>query len=167
MTTMADVARHAGVSASTVSYAISGKRPIAQETRDRIEQAIAELGFAPNAGARALASSQTHVLGLFVQFLPDEFSPAMLQYVLPISDAARAAGYDCDYQGISSGWGDWYYKQLGGQWIDITGVPEGDYIVQVAINATGAFDEGEDRYPNVVEVAIHVPDPRNKVDFEE
>ena len=94
MTTMADVARHAGVSASTVSYAISGKRPIAQETRDRIEQAIAELGFAPNAGARALASSQTHVLGLFVQFLPDEFSPAMLQYVLPISDAARAAGYD-------------------------------------------------------------------------
>jgi DNA-binding LacI/PurR family transcriptional regulator len=94
MATMADVARHAGVSASTVSYVISGKRPIAQETRDRVEQAIAELGFAPNAGARALASSQTHVLGLFVQFLPDEFSPAMLQYVLPISNAARAAGYD-------------------------------------------------------------------------
>lgn len=94
MTTMADVARRAGVSPSTVSYAISGKRPIAQETRDRIEQAIAELGFAPNAGARALASSQTRVLGLFVQFFQDEFAPAMLQYVLPISDAARAAGYD-------------------------------------------------------------------------
>ena len=94
MTTIADVARHAGVSASTVSYALSGKRPISQDTRERIEHAIAELGFSPNAGARALASSQTHVLGLFVQFLPDEFSPAMLQYVLPISDAARTAGYD-------------------------------------------------------------------------
>ena len=94
MATMADVARHAGVSASTVSYALSGKRPIAEETRVRIEQAITELGFSPNAGARALASSRTHVLGLFVQFLPDEFSPAMLQYVLPISDAARAEGYD-------------------------------------------------------------------------
>ena len=34
------------------------------------------------------------VIGLFVQFFEDEFSPAMLQYVLPISDAAREAGYD-------------------------------------------------------------------------
>jgi len=92
--TSADVARLAGVSLSTVSYALSGKRPVSQETRDRIEKAIAELGFSPNAGARALASSQTHVLGLFVQFLPDEFSPAMLQYVLPITEAARSAGYD-------------------------------------------------------------------------
>ena len=29
---------------------------------------------------------------------------------------------------------DWYFKQLSGQWIDITGVPEGDYIVHVEIN---------------------------------
>ncbi|HKA91362.1 MAG TPA: lysyl oxidase family protein [Haliangiales bacterium] len=50
-----------------------------------------------------------------------------------------------------------------GQWIDITGVPAGDYVVRVVINAAGTFDEGEDRYPNVVEVNIRVPDPRNKV----
>lgn len=67
------------------------------------------------------------------------------------------------FQGITSGWGDWYYKQLTGQWIDITGIPEGDYIARVTINAAGAFDEGENRYPNVVETSIHVPDPRNKV----
>jgi len=72
-------------------------------------------------------------------------------------------GYDCTYQGITSGWGDWYYKQLGGQWIDITGVPEGDYIVRVTINLGGIFDEGTNRYPNVIETPIHVPDPRNKV----
>ena len=66
MTTMADVARHAGVSASTVSYAISGKRPIAQETRDRIEQAIAELGFAPNGMASSLARGVTRTVGLVV-----------------------------------------------------------------------------------------------------
>lgn len=76
----------------------------------------------------------------------------------------KSGGYDCSYQGISSGWGDWYYKQLGGQWIDITGVPEGDYVVRVTIDETEAFDEGEDRYPNMVQVEIHVPDPRNKVD---
>ncbi len=78
-------------------------------------------------------------------------------------DGGKSHGYDCDYQGITSGWGDWYYKQLGGQWIDITGVPEGDYIVRVEINTAGTFDEGANRYPNVVEILIHVPDPRHKV----
>jgi DNA-binding LacI/PurR family transcriptional regulator len=92
--TIGDVARRAGVSRSTVSYALSGKRSISRPTRERIEAAIAELGFTPHAGARALATSQTMVIGLFVQFFEDEFSPAMLQYVLPISDAAREAGYD-------------------------------------------------------------------------
>ena len=49
------------------------------------------------------------------------------------------------------------------QWIDITGVPEGDYIVRVTINAAGTFDEGQNRYTNAVETSIHVPDPRKKV----
>lgn len=75
----------------------------------------------------------------------------------------RSNGYSCAYQGITSGWGDWYYKQLTGQWIDITGVPEGDYIVRVTVNLIGIFDEGENRYPNVVETPIHVPSPRKKV----
>jgi DNA-binding LacI/PurR family transcriptional regulator len=92
--TIQDVARRAGVSRSTVSYALSGKRSISRATRERIEAAITELGFTPHAGARALATSQTMVIGLFVQFFEDEFAPAMLQYVLPISDAAREAGYD-------------------------------------------------------------------------
>ena len=63
--------------------------------------------------------------------------------------------------------GDWYYKQLVGQWIDITGVPEGDYIVRITINKGDKngpiFDEGKNRYPNVIQTQIHVPDPRNKV----
>ena len=94
MPTIGDVARRAGVSRSTVSYALSGKRTISRETRDRIDQVIAELGFTPNAGARALATSQTMVLGLLLQFHADEFAPAMLQYVLPVSEAARRLGYD-------------------------------------------------------------------------
>ena len=75
----------------------------------------------------------------------------------------KSNGYSCAYQGITSGWGDWYYKQLTGQWIDITGVPEGDYIVRVTINQLPIFDEGENRYPNVVQTPIHVPSPRKKV----
>ena len=72
-------------------------------------------------------------------------------------------GFRCANQGISSGWGDWYFKQLSGQWIDITGVPEGDYIVRNEINAAGTFDEGTNRYTDVLEVPFHVPDPRKKV----
>lgn len=72
-------------------------------------------------------------------------------------------GYLCSNQGITSGWGDLYDRQLDGQWIDITGIPEGDYIVRVTINAAGSVDEGSNRYPNVVEAPIHVPDPGRKL----
>ena len=82
-------------------------------------------------------------------------------------DGGKSGGYDCHDQGITSGWGDWYYKQLVGQWIDITDVPEGDYIVRVSINtgeSSPIFDEGENRYPNEYSVRVTIPRPRNKVD---
>ncbi|WP_324013520.1 LacI family transcriptional regulator [Microbacterium sp. JZ70] len=94
MVTIGDVARVAGVSRSTASYALSGKRAISPEVRQRVEEAVRSLGFTPNAGARALATSQTKVLGVLARFLSDEFAPAMLQYILGISDCARARGYD-------------------------------------------------------------------------
>jgi hypothetical protein len=81
-------------------------------------------------------------------------------------DGGKSSGFDCHDQGISAGWGDWYYKQLVGQWIDITGVPEGRYLVRVSLN-TGdpdpLFDEGEDRYSNSTEVVVDIPNPRKKV----
>jgi len=86
-----------------------------------------------------------------------------LEDLLKYTNDNKSSGYTCAFQGITSGWADWYFKQLSGQWIDITGVPEGDYIVHVEINAAGSFREGQNKYPNVVETTIHVPDPRNKV----
>ena len=68
MATIGDVARVAGVSRSTVSYALSGKRSISRETRERIDEAIRHLGFTVNAGARALATSETMVIGLMLEF---------------------------------------------------------------------------------------------------
>ncbi len=82
-------------------------------------------------------------------------------------DGGKSNGYNCAFQGITSGWGDWYFKQLTGQWIDITGVPEGDYIVRVRINTAGTFDEGTNRYANAVETSIHIPDPRKKVTIDD
>ena len=86
-----------------------------------------------------------------------------LEDLLKYTNDNKSSGYTCAFQGITTGWADWYFKQLSGQWIDITGVPEGDYIVHVEINAAHTFPEGANRYTNVIETTIHVPDPRNKV----
>lgn len=94
MVTIGDVAKAAGVSRSTASYAFSGKRPISAEVRVRVQDLARQLGYTPNAGARALATAQTMVIGLLAQFLEDEFKPAMLQYMLGVSDTARELGYD-------------------------------------------------------------------------
>ena len=64
MATISDVARAAGVSVSTVSYAISGARPIRPETRERIQSAMRSMGFQPNAMARSLASRRSRVIAL-------------------------------------------------------------------------------------------------------
>lgn len=94
MATIGDVARKAGVSRSTASYALSGKRPITAEVRERVLAAAEALDYTPNAGARALATSQTMVLGLLAQFHEDEFAPAMMQYIQGVTDTARDHGYD-------------------------------------------------------------------------
>lgn len=78
-------------------------------------------------------------------------------------DGGQSNGYNAAFQGITSGWGDRYFKELTGQWIDITAVPEGDYIVRVSINTAGTFDEGSNKYVNSVETTIHIPNPRKKV----
>jgi len=94
MVTIGDVARAAGVSRSTVSYVLSGKRSISTQTRQRVFEAVDALGFTANAGARALATRRTMVLGLLTRFEPDEFAPAMLQYVMAVTETARSCGYD-------------------------------------------------------------------------
>ncbi|MDR6689114.1 DNA-binding LacI/PurR family transcriptional regulator [Microbacterium sp. 1154] len=94
MVTIGDVARAAGVSRSTASYALSGKRTISPAVRQNVERAVRDLGYIPNAGARALATSRTDVIAVLGQFFDDEFAPAMLQYILGITDRARELGFD-------------------------------------------------------------------------
>lgn len=62
MATIIDVAKKAGVSISTVSYVLSGVRPVSEKTRCIVEQAMAELGYHPHALARALASKRTNMI---------------------------------------------------------------------------------------------------------
>src|ERR1700683_131387 len=62
--TSKDVARVAGVSQSTVSYVLTGNRPISEQTRRRVLDAIEQLTYQPNAGARALAKPRARGVGV-------------------------------------------------------------------------------------------------------
>jgi DNA-binding LacI/PurR family transcriptional regulator len=94
MPTINDVARAAGVSPSTVSYVLSGRRPISAQTRARVQAAIAELGFHPHAGARALASSKTNVLALVVPLRVDVNVPVIMQFATAVVTTARTHNHD-------------------------------------------------------------------------
>lgn len=93
-TTIDDVARAAGVSTSTVSYVLSGKRPISAPTRQRVERAIHDLGYRPHAGARALASSRTNVLALMAPLRVDVDVAVIMQFVTGVVTAARTFDHD-------------------------------------------------------------------------
>lgn len=68
MSTIKDVARLAGVSVATVSCHLSGAKPVKQETRMKIERAIRELKYVPNAAARQLKKANMKAVGVI---LPD------------------------------------------------------------------------------------------------
>lgn len=107
MATIGDVARAAGVSVSTVSYVLSGKRTISAPTRDRVQRAIADLGYRPHAGARALASSRSNVIALVVPFRPGINVQIIMQFVGGVVTSAREYDHDVllltqdDPQGMS------------------------------------------------------------------
>jgi DNA-binding LacI/PurR family transcriptional regulator len=94
MPTLADVARHAGVAASTVSYVLSGKRSVSEETRRRVQRSIELLNYHPHAGARALASSRSNVLALFVPLRSDLYVPVMMEIAIGVTTTARRYGHD-------------------------------------------------------------------------
>jgi DNA-binding LacI/PurR family transcriptional regulator len=87
---MADVAARAGVSHQTVSRVVNGHPSVAPRTRERVERAIAELGYRPNIAARALVTGSSRTLGL-VTVKINQYGPA--QTMLGLEKAARAAGY--------------------------------------------------------------------------
>jgi len=64
--TLQDVAARSNVSTATVSRCLNKPDSVRAQTRERVEQAIAELGYTPNFGARALASNRTGTIGIII-----------------------------------------------------------------------------------------------------
>ena len=93
MATMADVARHAGVSLSTVSYVLSGKRSISESTRVRVLSAIETTNFAPNARGQALASRRSRTIVLLFPALAHDLGTMNMEFVHGTLQTARERGY--------------------------------------------------------------------------
>jgi DNA-binding LacI/PurR family transcriptional regulator len=90
--TIADVARRAGVSRSTVSYVLSGARSISPETRLRVEQAIEELQFRPHAGARSIRSGRNGVIAMALPMVYGPHNQVQMPYVWATLTAAQDLG---------------------------------------------------------------------------
>ena len=93
MAKRSDVARAAGVAESTISYALSGSRPISAETKTRIFKAMKDLDYKPNAVAAALRSGSSKMLALVFGVTDHGISQGDISYVLGAADAARELGY--------------------------------------------------------------------------
>ena len=93
MITRADVAKKAGVSASTVSYALTGKRSIKPETREKILRVIEELNYVPHFAAGALAGGKSKTLAMLFPGTAAGISPVALQYITGAVSAASERGY--------------------------------------------------------------------------
>jgi LacI family transcriptional regulator len=88
--TIKHVAARAGVSFTTVSHVLNGTRRVSDSARQRVEQAVLELGYAPSAVARALKMSETRILGVLV---PNIINPFFAELTRGIEDCCRHAGY--------------------------------------------------------------------------
>lgn len=83
----------------------------------------------------------------------------------PRTPEAGPPQYHCDIQGISKGWADTYYN-VDCQWIDITGVPPGDYIVEIEVNPERVIPE-LDYTNNIVRAPFTVPPDESQCAAEE
>lgn len=89
--TIFDVARVAGVSYSTVSRVVNGHPHIRHSTRQRVQQAMADLGYVAHVSARTLASGRSQIVGLLAQELESSF---FLSVIKGVDQQVSVAGYD-------------------------------------------------------------------------
>ena len=81
MATLRDVAERAGVTVTTVSRMLNGRVNVSGKTRNKIENAMRELGYHPNEMARSLAKKQSNLIGLMVPSAKQYFFAELIQEV--------------------------------------------------------------------------------------
>ena len=79
--TISDVAKLAGVSTATVSHTINNTRYVSSETKEKVYQAIAELGYTPDASARSFRTGKKKTIGFIVPDISNKFFATMIESV--------------------------------------------------------------------------------------
>ena len=96
---MTEVAAQAGVSVTTVSHVLSGRRPVAAATRTRVLRVIEELGYQPNPLAQSLRTQRTMTVALIVPDLTNPFYPMVLRGLADVMVPASYHAVVCSTDG--------------------------------------------------------------------
>ena len=88
--TISDVAKLAGVSTATVSHTINSTRYVSEETKEKVYQAIAQLGYTPDASARSFRTGKKKTIGFIVPDISNKFFATMIESV---ENTLSQAGY--------------------------------------------------------------------------
>ncbi|MBP2237264.1 LacI family transcriptional regulator [Sinorhizobium kostiense] len=90
MVSIVSVAKAAGVSNKTVSRVINGEPHVTEDTRERVEKAIRDLGYIPNMAARQIRSSRSNTFGIITDYVST--TPYSVDIVRGIQDWANTHG---------------------------------------------------------------------------
>jgi LacI family transcriptional regulator len=96
MPKLQDVARRAGVSIATVSKVLSNTPYFSTETREKVLEAVKELGYRPHFAGRALSTGKTHIVGVVFPYIYDSIlkDPLVLAIIEGIEDELNQQGYN-------------------------------------------------------------------------
>ncbi|MGH2949753.1 MAG: LacI family DNA-binding transcriptional regulator, partial [Solirubrobacteraceae bacterium] len=112
MATITEVAREAQVGVATVSRVLNGSPAVRDETRRRVLDAIARLGYAPNEAARALSTGRTRAIGVVAPFFT---RPSVMERLRGVSGVLARAGYQLVLFDVERpGQRDEYFRTLPG-----------------------------------------------------
>jgi LacI family transcriptional regulator len=153
--TVYDVAARAGVSIATVSRVLRCPAKVSAGTRDRVLQAIGDLGYIPNASARGLAGRRTGVLGLL---LPGHDAPVTTR---SLESADHEVGFidDTDHSFVDPQINRYFEQLVRG--CEITAWDAG-YALLVAsgrdLSRTMVLDDLEGRVDGLIIISSTVPE---------
>lgn len=97
--TIADVAALAGVSPTTVSHVLSGKRLVGSATREQVHEAIRELGYRPNSAARQLRTKRSRMVAVIVPDITNPFYSVLTRGLADAVGGSEYGTYVCNTDG--------------------------------------------------------------------
>lgn len=98
--TIGEVADLAGVSPTTVSHVLSGKRLVGATTRGTVQEAIRQLGYRPNAVARSLRTRRSRMVAVVVPDITNSFYSVLTRGLADAVDGAGYGTYVCNTDGL-------------------------------------------------------------------